>query len=89
MRKTCFVFATISDSVRCPPFAAAQTYKDVSVVDVQLLNERWRPIPDSHPARLRAISVKRVVTGILTQDKHFLKFDAEGNTKIVEALQSL
>lgn len=24
----------------------------------------------------------------MTQDKHFLKFDAEGNTKIVEALNA-
>jgi len=43
--------------------------------------------PDSHP---RACALKCAASGfgIVTQDKHYLKFDAAGNTKIVEALKA-
>lgn len=43
--------------------------------------------PDSHP-RACALKCEKSGYGIVTQDKHFLKFDAEGNIKIVEALNA-
>ena len=69
-----------------PTFAAVETYKDVSVVDVNC-SKKVAADPDSHT---RACALKCAASGfgIVTQDKHFLKFDAEGNTKIVEALKA-
>jgi hypothetical protein len=69
-----------------PAFAAVETYKDVSVVDVNC-SKKVADDPDSHT---RACALKCAASGygIVTQDKHFLKFDAEGNTKIVEALKA-
>ena len=43
--------------------------------------------PDSH-TRSCALKCAASGYGIMTQDKHFLKFDAEGNTRIAEALKA-
>ncbi|MGA7926785.1 MAG: hypothetical protein WCA20_12375 [Candidatus Sulfotelmatobacter sp.] len=69
-----------------PAFGAAQTYKNVPVVDVKC-SSKVAADPDSHP---RACALKCAASGfgIVTQDKQFLKFDAEGNAKIVEALKA-
>jgi len=69
-----------------PAFAAIETYKDVPVVDVNC-SAKVAAEPDSHT---RACALKCAASGfgIVTQDKHFLKFDAEGNTKVVEALEA-
>jgi hypothetical protein len=69
-----------------PALAAVETYKDVPVVD-RNCSKKVAADPDSHP---RACALKCAASGfgIVTQDKHFLKFDAEGNTKIVEALKA-
>ena len=69
-----------------PAFAAVETYKDVPVVDVNC-STKVAAGPDSHT---RACALKCAASGfgIVTQDKHFLKFDAEGNSKIVEALKT-
>ncbi|HET8925820.1 MAG TPA: hypothetical protein VFN26_22745 [Candidatus Acidoferrum sp.] len=69
-----------------PALAAAENYKDVPVVDVNC-SKKVAADPDSHP---RACALKCAASGfgIVTQDKQFLKFDAEGNKKIVEALKS-
>ena len=69
-----------------PAFGAVETYKDVSVVDVNC-STKVTADPDSHT---RACALKCAASGfgIVTQDKHFLKFDAEGNAKIVEALKA-
>jgi hypothetical protein len=69
-----------------PAFAAVENYKDVAVVDVNC-STKVAADPDSHT---RACALKCAASGfgIVTQDKHFLKFDAEGNSKIVEALQA-
>jgi hypothetical protein len=69
-----------------PAFAAAATYKDVPVVDVNC-STKVAAEPDSHT---RACALKCAASGfgIVTQDKHFLKFDSEGNSKIVEALKA-
>lgn len=69
-----------------PAFAAVENYKDVAVVDVNC-STKVAADPDSHT---RACALKCAASGfgIVTQDKHFLKFDAEGNSKIVEALKA-
>jgi len=69
-----------------PAFAAVETYKDVSVVDVNC-STKVAADPDSH-TRACALKCEKSGYGIVTQDKHFLKFDAQGNTKIVEALKA-
>jgi len=69
-----------------PALAAMENYKDVPVVDVNC-SKKVAPDPDAHP---RACALKCVASGfgIVTKDKQFLKFDAEGNTKIGEALKA-
>jgi Tfp pilus assembly ATPase PilU len=69
-----------------PALGAAETYKNVPVVDVNC-SSKVAADPDSHP---RACALKCAASGfgIVTQDKQFLKLDAEGNAKIVEALKA-
>jgi hypothetical protein len=85
MRKLAWFFALFGLYVM-PAFAAVETYRDVPVVDVNC-SAKVAADPDSHP---RACALKCAASGfgIVTQDKHFLKFDAEGNSKIVEALKA-
>jgi hypothetical protein len=72
--------------VGIPALAAAETYHDVSVVDVNC-SKKVAADPDSHP---RACALKCAASGygIITKDKQFLKFDSEGNSKIAEALKA-
>lgn len=69
-----------------PALAAVETYKDVSVVDVNC-STKVAADPDSHT---RACALKCAASGfgIVTKDKQFLKFDAEGNAKIADALKT-
>ncbi|MGB7462765.1 MAG: hypothetical protein WBW14_07720 [Candidatus Acidiferrum sp.] len=69
-----------------PAWAAVETYKDVSVVDVNC-STKVAADPDSHT---RACALKCAASGfgIVTKDKQFLKFDAEGNAKIADALKA-
>lgn len=69
-----------------PALAAAEEYKDVPVVDVNC-SKKVAGDPDSHP---RACALKCAASGfgIVTKDKQFVKFDAEGNKKVVEALKA-
>jgi hypothetical protein len=69
-----------------PALAAAATYKDVSVVDVNC-SKKVAADPDSH-TRTCALQCAESGYGIITSDKQFLKFDADGNTKIVDALNA-
>ena len=68
-----------------PALGATESYKDVPVVDVNC-SKKVAADPDSHP---RACALKCAASGfgIVTKDKQFLKFDAEGNSKITEALK--
>jgi hypothetical protein len=43
--------------------------------------------PDSH-TRACALHCAETSYGIITSDKQYLKFDADGNAKIVEALKA-
>jgi hypothetical protein len=67
-------------------FGAAETYTNVPVVDVNC-SSKVAADPDSHP---RACALKCAASGfgIVTKDKQFLKLDAAGNAKIVEALKA-
>ena len=69
-----------------PALAAVETYKDVSVVDVNC-STKVAADPDSHT---RACALKCAASGfgIVTKDKQFLKFDAVGNAKIADALKA-
>jgi hypothetical protein len=69
-----------------PALAAVETYKDVPVMDVNC-SKKVAADPDSHT---RACALKCAASGfgIVTKDKQFLKFDAEGNAKIADALKA-
>jgi hypothetical protein len=69
-----------------PAFAVAETYENVAVVDVNC-SKKAAADPDSH-TRACALKCEGSGFGILTKDQQFLKFDAAGNAKIVEALKA-
>src|SRR5205807_9546509 len=76
--------------IRKPPrptlFPYTTLFRSMPVVDVNC-SKKVAADPDSHP---RACALKCAASGfgIVTKDKQFLKFDAEGNSKIVEALKA-
>ena len=69
-----------------PTFGAVESYKDVAVVDVNC-SKKTAAEPDSHT---RECALKCVASGfgIVTSSKQFLKFDAEGNKQVTEALKA-
>lgn len=69
-----------------PAFAAAETYKDVPVVDVNC-SKKVAADPDSH-TRACALKCAGSGYGILTKDNQFLKFDAAGNKQITKQLKA-
>src|SRR6478736_3077281 len=69
-----------------PALAAVETYKDVSVVDVNC-STKVAADPDSH-TRACALKCEGSGFGIVTKDKQFLKFDAKGNSTIAAALKA-
>jgi hypothetical protein len=69
-----------------PAFAAAESYKDVPVVDVNC-SKKVAAAPDSH-TRECALKCAASGFGIVTKDQQFLKFDAAGNAEIVKALKA-
>jgi hypothetical protein len=85
MKKT-VSFLVLLGLAAMPALAAVETYKDVSVVDVNC-SKKVAADPDSHT---RACALKCAASGfgIVTKDKQFLKFDAEGNAKIADALKA-
>lgn len=68
-----------------PAFGATETFKDVPVVDSNC-SKKVADNPDSHP-RACALKCEASGYGVITSDKKFLKFDAEGNKQIVAALK--
>jgi Tfp pilus assembly ATPase PilU len=85
MRKLAWFFLLIGLSA-LPALAAAEDYKDVPVVDVNC-SKKVAADSDSHT---RACALKCAASGfgIVTKDKQFLKLDAEGNSKVTEALKT-
>ena len=79
-------FVVLLGLAALPAFGAAESFKDVPVVDVNC-SKKVAADPDSHT---RACALKCAASGygIVTKDNQFLKFDAEGNNKITEALKA-
>ena len=69
-----------------PALAATKTFKDVAVVDVSC-SKKVAASPDAH-TRACALTCQKSGFGILTEDQQFLKFDSDGNAKIVKALKA-
>ena len=69
-----------------PALAAAETYNNVPVVDVNC-SKKVAADPDSH-TRACALKCEASGFGILTKDNQFLKFDAKGNASVAEALKA-
>jgi hypothetical protein len=69
-----------------PAFAAMKSYQNVPVLDVGC-SKKAAANPDSH-TRECALACAKSGFGIMTKDQQFLKFDAAGNEKIVEALKA-
>ena len=69
------------------PFtAAAETWKDVPVVDTLCLS-KVKADPDKHTTRCALQCVKGGY-GLITTDGAYLKFDAAGNEQTVAALKA-
>jgi hypothetical protein len=69
-----------------PALAGIETYINVPVVDVNC-SQKTDADPDSH-TRACALKCEASGSGILTKDNRFLKFDAQGNYNIGEALKA-
>ncbi len=69
-----------------PAFAAVTSYQNVPVLDVSC-SKKAAADPDSH-TRECALGCAKSGFGIMTKGQQFLKFDAAGNEKIVEALKA-
>ena len=69
-----------------PALAETQTFNDVSVVDVAC-SKKVAATADAH-TRECALACQKSGFGIVTEDKKFLKFDADGNAKILAALKA-
>lgn len=69
-----------------PAFAFATSFENVAVVDVGC-SKKVAADPDSH-TRECTLQCAKSGFGIVTNDQKFLKFDAAGNAKILEALKA-
>ena len=69
-----------------PALAATQTFKDVSVLDVAC-STKEAANADAH-TRDCALTCEKSGFGIVTADQKFLKFDANGNAKILVQMKS-
>ncbi|HEY4380977.1 MAG TPA: hypothetical protein VGN01_11570 [Acidobacteriaceae bacterium] len=69
-----------------PALAATKSFKNVSVIDVAC-SQKQASNADAH-TRDCALTCQKSGFGILTADKKFLKFDADGNAKILEQLKA-
>jgi hypothetical protein len=69
-----------------PALAATQNFNDVAVVDVAC-SKTSASDADSH-TRACAWSCQKSGFGIVTADKKFLKFDADGNAKMLAELKA-
>jgi len=83
MRKFILLFASV---VLFAIPALSETFHDVPVVDKNC-SSKVSASPDTHK-RECALKCAASGYGIVTSDQKFLKFDADGNAKIKEALQS-
>ncbi len=68
-----------------PLSAAAETWKDVAVVDT-MCSAKAKASPDEHTTKC-VLACAKSGFGILTADGSFLKFDPTGNEKALAALK--
>jgi hypothetical protein len=85
MRKLASILVLLALSAM-PVLAGVQNFNNVSLVDVNC-SKKVTADPYAH-TRSCALKCAASGFGIITNDKQFLKFDAEGNAKIVEALKA-
>jgi len=69
-----------------PSLAAAETFKDVPVVDTDC-SKQVASAPDTH-TRDCALKCASSGFGIITSDNKYIKFDANGNKQITAALKA-
>lgn len=79
-------FVALAGLLGLPAMALGATFNDVAVVDVNCS----RKVADNPDAHTRDCALKCASSGfgIVTSDKKFLKFDENGNAKIVEQLKA-
>lgn len=85
MKKAVLVLASLALGAM-PALAATQSFKDVSVVDVNC-SKKVAANPDAH-TRSCALACAKSGFGILTKDGQYLKFDAKGNREIKKELEA-
>jgi len=69
-----------------PALAATETFKNVSVIDVNC-HTKFAKDPDAHP-RACALACSASGYGIFTQDGKYLKFDKKGNEEVLSELKA-
>ena len=69
-----------------PALAETKTFNDVSIIDVACA-KKAAATADAHTKEC-ALACEKSGFGIVTADNKFLKFDADGNAKILEQLKS-
>ncbi len=80
------MLATVVGLMALPFTAAAETWKDVPVVDTLCLS-KVKADPDKHTTQCALQCVKGGY-GLITTGGAYLKFDAAGNQKTVAALKA-
>jgi hypothetical protein len=78
--------AILGGLLALPLAAAAETWKDVSVIDTACL-AKVKADPDKHTTEC-ALKCSKSGYGLLTTDGSYLKFDAGGNEKTLAALEA-
>jgi len=78
-------FSLVVMALALPLSAAAETWKNVVVVDT-MCSAKAKAEPDKHTTKC-ALACAQSGFGILTADGAYLKFDEAGNQKVVDALK--
>ncbi len=79
-------FMTLASFLALPFTAAADTWRNVTVIDTLCLS-KFKADPDRHTTQCALQCVKGGY-GLITADGAYLKFDAAGNAKTVAALKA-
>ena len=79
-------FVTLLGVLALPLAAAAETWKNVSVMDTMCL-AKYKADPDRHPTSCALQCVKGGY-GLIDADGNYLKLDAAGNEQVVKALKA-
>src|ERR1041384_3612634 len=81
-----FVWLMLGAVSAVPMTAAAETWKNVSIIDTSCLS-KVKADPDAHTAKC-ALQCQKSGYGLLAADGTYLKFDDEGNKKALAALKA-